>query len=151
MKKIIFVAIIFGVFLLSKPLALLAQESTGEDEGPVSEKCLNISPCNYVKKNIVTEGIYLETSTSVLDDWFDGCDTRFSSKDYVNFRTNEIFHYFMRQDNAAIICSLKAGDKIIISGWVESCEDKRPWIGVNSVVKVPSEKCSSSCPFKKYF
>ncbi len=29
MKKIIFVAIIFGVLLLSKPLALLAQESTG--------------------------------------------------------------------------------------------------------------------------
>ncbi len=75
-------------------------------------------PCNYLKKNIVTEGVYLDTSTSILDDWYHGRDTRFSSKDYVNFRTNVIFQYFMKQDKAEIICSLKTGDKIIISGWV---------------------------------
>jgi hypothetical protein len=45
----------------------------------------------------------------------------------------------MEQDKAEILCPLKSGDKIIISGWVESCEDKRPWIVVNSVVKAPSE------------
>jgi len=139
MKKIIFVAIIFGVLLLSKPLALFAQESTGGEEGLVSEKCLNIRPCHYVDKNIVTEGIYIDTSTSILDDWYHGCDTRFSSKDYVNFRTNEIFQYFMEKEKAGILCPLKAGDKIIISGRVESCEDKRPWILVGSVVKAPRE------------
>jgi len=140
MKKIIFVAVIFGVILLSKPLALLAQESTGGGGGTtISEKCLNTRPCHYVKNNIVTEGIYLDTSTTILDDWHHGCDTRFSSKDYVNFRTNEIFQYFMEQSKAGILCPLKAGDKIIISGWVESCEDKRPWILVDSVVKAPSE------------
>jgi len=141
MKKIIFVAIIFGAFLLSKPLAILAQESTDSrgEAISVSEKCLNMQPCNYVKKNIVTEGVYLDTSTSILDDWYHGCDTRFSSKDFVNFRTNEIFQYFIGQDDTAIICSLKTGDKIIISGQVESCEDKRPWILVNSVVKAPTE------------
>jgi hypothetical protein len=139
MKKIIFVAIIFGVLLLSKPLALLAQESTGEEKGPVSEKCLNTRPCIYLNKDIVTEGIYLDTSTSILDDWFHDKCTRFSSRDYVNFRTNDIFQYFMRNDKAAMLCPLKAGDKIIISGWVISCEDKRPWIEVDSVVKAPRE------------
>jgi hypothetical protein len=139
MKKIIFVAIIFGVLLLSKPLALLAQESTGGEEGPVSEKCLNTKPCCYLGKYIVTEGIYLDTSTSILDDWHHSKCTRFSSKDYVNFRTNEIFQYFLEQCKAEMICPIKTGDKVTISGWVMSCEDKRPWIEVDSVVKVSSE------------
>jgi hypothetical protein len=140
MKKIIFVAVVFGVLSLSKPLALLAQESTGGGgETKVSEKSLNIMPCIYLEKNIVTEGIFLDASTSILDDWFHGKDTRFTSKDYLNFRTNVIFQYFMKQEKAEIIPKLKTGDKIIISGWVTSCEDKRPWIEVDSVVKVPSE------------
>ncbi|WAC08987.1 MAG: hypothetical protein OS130_07355 [Thermodesulfobacteriota bacterium] len=141
MKKIIFVAIIFGAFLLSKPLAILAQESTnsGGEAISVSEKCLKEGPCCYLGKYIVTEGVYLDTSTAILDDWYHGCDTRFSSRDFLNFRTNEIFQYFMEQCKAELICPLKAGDKITISGWVESCEDKRPWILVNSVVKAPSE------------
>lgn len=140
MKKIIFVAIIFAVLLLSKPLAILAQESTGGGgETKVSEKSLTIMPCNYLKKNIVTEGVFIDASSSILDDWFHDQETRFSSKDYLNFRTNLIFQYFIKQEKAEIIPTLKAGDKIIISGCVTSCEDKRPWIEVDSVVKVPSE------------
>ena len=138
MKKIIFVAIIFGVLLLSKPLALLAQDCTCEG-GKVSEKCLKMSPCCYLGKPIVTEGIFLDTSTTILDDLYHSKCTRFSNKCYVNFRTNEIFQYFMKEPEAATICSIKTGDKIIISGFVRSCEDKRPWIEVDSVVKVPSE------------
>ena len=65
MKKIIFVAIIFGVLLLSKPLALLAQESTGGGgEIKVSEESLNLMPCIYLKKNIVTEGVFIDASTA---------------------------------------------------------------------------------------
>ena len=66
MKKIIFVAVIFGVLSLSKPLALLAQESTtgGGGETKVSEESLTIMPCNYLKKNIVTEGVFIDASTS---------------------------------------------------------------------------------------
>jgi hypothetical protein len=140
MKKIIFMAIIFGVLMLSKPLALLAQESTGGGgEAKVSEKSLNMMPCNYLQQNIVTEGVLLDASTSILDDWFHDKKTRFSSKDYVNFRTNDIFQYFIKQEKAEIISTLKSGDKIIISGCVTSCEDKRPWIEVDSVVKAPSE------------
>ena len=139
MKKIIFVAIIFGVLLLSKPLALLAQGCTGEEEGPVSEKCLNTRPCLYLGKHIVTEGVYIDTSTSILDDWHHDKCTRFSSKEYVNFRTNDIFQYFMKNDIAGTLCPLKAGDKIIISGCVRTCEDKRPWVEVDSVVKAPRE------------
>ena len=45
----------------------------------------------------------------------------------------------MKQEKAEIIPTLKAGDKIIISGFVTSCEDKRPWIEVESVAKVPSK------------
>ena len=140
MKKIIFVAIIFGVLLLSKPLALLAQESTGGGgEVTVSEKSLTIMPCMYLKKNIVTEGVFLDASSSILDDWFHDKETRFSSKDYLNFRTNLIFQYFIKQEKAEIIPTLKTGDKIIISGYVTSCTDKRPWVEVDSVVKIPSE------------
>ena len=141
MKKVIFVAIIFGVLSLSKPLSLLAQEATKGDGGgtKVSEQSLNLMPCNYLQKDIVTEGVFIDASTAILDDWYHDKDTRFSSRDYLNFRTNEIFQYFMRQDKAEIIPTLKAGDKIIISGWVTSCSDKRPWIEVDSVVKVPSE------------
>jgi hypothetical protein len=140
MKKIIFVAVIFGVLSLSKPLALLAQESTGGGgETKVSEKSLTIMPCIYLKKNIVTEGVFIDASSAILDDWFHDKDTRFSSKDYLNFRTNEIFQYFIKQEKAEIIPTLKAGDKIIISGFVKSCEDKRPWIEVESVAKIPSE------------
>ena len=140
MKKTIFVAVIFGVLLLSKPIALLAQESTGGGgETKVSEKSLIIMPCNYLKKNIVTEGVFIDASSAILDDWFHDQETRFSSKDYLNFRTNLIFQYFMKQEKAEIISTLKAGDKIVISGFVKSCSDKRPWIEVESVVKVPSE------------
>ena len=101
MKKIIFVAVIFGVLSLSRPLSLLAQESTGGGgETKVSEKSLNIMPCNYLEKNIVTEGVFLDASTAILDDWYHDKDTRFSSRDYLNFRTNEIFQYFMKQEKA---------------------------------------------------
>jgi hypothetical protein len=93
----------------------------------------------YLKKNIVTEGVFIDASSAILDDWFHDKVTRFSSKDYLNFRTNLIFQYFMKQEKAEILPKLKTGDKIIISGWVTSCEDKRPWIEVDSVVKVPSE------------
>ena len=133
MKKIIFVAIILGVLLLSKPLALLSQEAM------VTEKCLVQGPCCYLGKYIITEGIFLDTSTSLLDDWHHNKCTRFNSRDYINFRTNDIFQYFMEQCKADIICSLTSGDKIIIYGWVMSCEDKRPWIEVDSVVKAPRE------------
>ena len=140
MKKIIFVAIIFGVLVLSKPVALLAQESTGDGgEAKVSEESLILMPCPYVKKNIVTEGVFLDASTVILDDWFHDEDTRFSSKDYINFRTNVIFQYFIKQEKAEFISKLKTGDKIIISGCVKSCDDKRPWVEVDSVVKVPSK------------
>jgi len=140
MKKIIFVAIIFGVLVLSKPVALLAQESTGDGgETKVSETSLTLMPCFYLQKNIVTEGVYLDASTVILDDWFHDTDTRFSSKDYINFRTNLIFQYFIKQEKAELISTLKTGDKIIISGCVRSCEDKRPWVEVDSVVKVPSK------------
>jgi hypothetical protein len=96
-------------------------------------------PCPYVKKNIVTEGVFLDASTVILDDWFHDEDTRFSSKDYINFRTNVIFQYFIKQEKAEFISRLKTGDKIIISGCVKSCDDKRPWVEVDSVVKVPSK------------
>ena len=140
MKKIIFVAIIFGVLVLSKPVALLAQESTGDGgEAKVSEETLTLMPCPYVKKNIVTEGVFLDASTVILDDWFHDEDTRFSLKDYINFRTNVIFQYFIKQEKAEFISRLKTGDKIIISGCVKSCDDKRPWVEVDSVVKVPSK------------
>jgi hypothetical protein len=140
MKKTIFVAIIFGIFLLSKPLFLSAQEAAGEGETvKITEERLNMAPCNYLKKHIVAEGVFLDASTSILDDWFHNRKTRFSSKDYVNFRTNLIFQYFMQQDKAGIISQLETGDKIIISGWVTSCDDKRPWIEVDSVVKIPRE------------
>jgi len=144
MKKIIFVAIMLGVLLLSKSLILLAQESAGVGGGSkVSENTLILTPCNYLYKNIVTEGVFLDASTAILDDWFALHDkgTRFNSRDYVNFRTNLIFQYFMRQDKAGIVATLKAGDRVIITGWVTSCDDKRPWIKVDSIVKVkaPSE------------
>ena len=142
MKKIIFVAIMLGVLLLSKSLILLAQESAGVGGGSkVSENTLILTPCNYLYKNIVTEGVFLDASTAILDDWYKFHDkgTRFNSRDYVNFRTNLIFQYFMRQDKAGSIATLKAGDKVIISGWVTSCDDKRPWIKVDSIVKAPSE------------
>ncbi|HPD60209.1 MAG TPA: hypothetical protein PKV48_00400 [Thermodesulfobacteriota bacterium] len=140
MKKIILAAIILGILLLSKPLALLAQEpADGGGEVKVNEKSLTLMPCIYLKKNIVTEGVYLDASSGILDDWFHDKDTRFSSRDYLNFRTNLIFQYFIKQEKAEIIPALKAGDKIIISGFVTSCADKRPWIEVDSVVKVPSE------------
>jgi CRISPR/Cas system-associated protein Csx1 len=134
------VAIIFGVLLLFKPLALLAQESKGGGgEIKVSEESLNLMPCLYLKKKIVTEGVFLDASPAILDDRYHDKNTKFSSKAYLNFRTNYIFQYFMDEEKAEIIPTLKAGNRIIISGHVTSCEDKRPWVEVDSVVKAPSK------------
>ena len=141
MKKIIFLAIIFGALLLSSPLFLLAQETTGGEGVQVSEKTLTMLPCLYLKKHIVTEGVFLDVSSTLLNDWFHDKNTRFDPKEYLNFRTmgNEMFHYFIKQEKAAIIPTLKTGDKITISGYVRSCADKTPWVEVDSVEKIPSE------------
>ena len=142
MKKTIFVAIIFVALLFCNPLPMLAQESTGGEEIKVSEKTLSMMPCLYLKKNIITEGVFLDVSHGQLDDrYHDEEDTRFDSNEYLNFRTlgDNTFQYFIKQKNAAIIPTLKTGDRIIIFGYVTSCADKRPWVEVDSIEKVPSE------------
>lgn len=141
MKKIIFMAIIFGALLFCKPIAMVAQESTGGEEIKVSEKTLGMMPCLYVQKNIITEGVFFDVSHGLLDDRYHDKNTRFDSNEYINFRTlgDNTFQYFIKQTKAGIIPTLKTGDKIIIFGYVTSCADKRPWVEVDSIEKVPSE------------
>ena len=138
MKKECIVAVILGVFLFSQPLALLAQESGGIT---VSEKHLAMMPCKYEKQNIVTEAVFMDVSNTLLDDIYHDADTRFSSREYLNFRTmgNGMYHYFIKQNNADILPTLKTGDRIIISGFVTSCADRHAWVEVDSIRKVSSE------------
>lgn len=133
-------AIIFVIFLFSEPILLSAQEASGVDQITVNEKTLAMMPCLYVKKNIVTEAVFMDVSSTLLDDRFHDVNTRFDSQEYLNFRTigNGMSYYFIKQKKADIIPTLKAGDKIVISGKVKSCADKHPWIEVNSLVKAPS-------------
>jgi hypothetical protein len=104
----------------------------------VSEKNLVMMPCRYLGQAITTEGAFMDVSTTVLDDIYHDVDTRFDSKVYLNFRTieNNMSHYFIKQESADIIATLKTGDRILISGKVKSCADKHPWVEVDSVAKV---------------
>jgi|GEM_PF-1380130 len=142
-KQIILGALIWGILFFPLSGYLYAPESIEGEEIKVDEKTLSMMPCLYLKKRIVTEGIFLDVSNSLLDDWHHDKDTQFSSQEYINFRTlgDNTFQYFMKQKDAVgIIPHLKTGDKIIISGYVKSCADKRPWVEVSSVVKVPAEE-----------
>ena len=141
MKKEFVVAVIFGVFLFSEPLVLLAQESSGSGGITVTENHLAMMPCQYEKQEIVTEAVFMDVSTTLLDDIYHDVYTRFNSREYLNFRTmgNGMYHYFIKQSQADIIPTLKTGDKIIISGFVTSCADRHAWVEVDSIRKVPSE------------
>jgi len=138
MKKTLILAVIFGGLLFSEPLVLLAQDSSGIT---VTEKHLAMMPCQYEKQEIVTEAIFMDVSTTLLDDIYHNADTRFNSREYLNFRTmgNGMYHYFIKQSNADILPTLKTGDKIIISGFVTSCADRHAWVDVDSIRKVASE------------
>jgi hypothetical protein len=138
MKKERIIAVILGVFLFSQPLALLAQDS---GTITVSEKHLAMMPCKYEKQNIVTEAVFMDVSNTLLDDIYHDADTRFSSREYLNFRTmgNGMYHYFIKQSDADIIPTLKTGDKVVISGFVTSCVDRHAWVEVDSLRKVSGE------------
>jgi hypothetical protein len=141
MKKIKIMATIFGILLFLAPPLLPTQESYGGEETKVSEKNLSMMPCKYLKKTVITEAVFMDVSVTLLDDVYHDVDTRFDSREYINFRTigNGMYHYFIKQSKADIIPTLKAGDRIIISGKVKSCEDRHAWMEVDSVVKVVSE------------
>jgi len=138
MKKAFVVGVIFGVFLFSEPLVLLAEEFSGIT---VTEKQLAMMPCKYERQEIVTEAIFMDVSTTLLDDIYHNSDTRFNSREYLNFRTmgSGMHHYFIKQANADILPTLKTGDRIIISGFVTSCLDRHAWVDVDSVRKITSE------------
>lgn len=142
MKKCwVFLIILFGILGFSHALILLAQEPSGEGVVKVSEKHLAMMPCKFVGKKILTEAKFMDVSTTLLDDIYHDLDTRFDSKEYVNFRTigNGMHHYFIKQSKADIIPTLKVGDRIVISGEVTSCADKNAWIEVDSVAKASTE------------
>ena len=107
----------------------------------IDEKNLVIMPCKYVNKRIVTEALFLDTSSNLLDDMFNNMKTRFDSRYYLNFRTidNAVMRYFIHLKKADIIPTLNEGDKIIITGVVSSCADGMAWIDVDSVIRAPSE------------
>ncbi|MCX8012147.1 MAG: hypothetical protein N3A64_03210, partial [Desulfobacterota bacterium] len=141
--------VILGAFLIWEILFfslsgyLYAPESIEGEEIKVDEKTLSMMPCLYLNKRIMTMGVFLDVSNSLLDDWHHDKCTRFSSQEYINFRTigDNTFQYFMKQKDAVkIIPQLKTGDKIIICGYVKSCADKRPWVEVSSVSKAPAEE-----------
>ena len=141
MKKSCIIVIIFGIVLFLRPVFLSAQELSGGEGIKVDEKNLSIMPCRYLKKRIVTEAVFMDVSTTLLDDIFHNVDTRFNSREYLNFRTigNGMYHYFIKQSKADILPTLKEGDRIIISGIVTSCADKHAWIEVDSVRKISSD------------
>ena len=135
------VRLLMGILCILAPLSLWAQEEAASTGARISEKNLAMMPCKYVGKSIATEALFMDVSTTLLDDVHHDAKTRFDSKKYINFRTigHGMYHYFMRQTKADIIATLKEGDKIVISGKVTSCADKHAWIDVDSVVKAPTE------------
>ena len=139
--KLFLLMFVIGTLCFSGHMILLAQEGYEGTGATVSEKNLAMMPCKYVKKSVVTEAEFMDVSTTLLDDIYHDADTRFSSEEYINFRTvgNGMHHYFMKQSQADIIPTLKVGDKIRISGKVTSCADQHAWIDVDSVVKVSGE------------
>jgi hypothetical protein len=126
---------------LSANISVFAQNGSEGAGATISEKNLAMMPCKYVKKSIVTEAQFMDVSTTLLDDSYHDADTRFSSKEYVNFRTlgNGMHHYFIKQTNADIISTLKVGEMIRISGKVTSCADQHAWVDVDSVVRISGE------------
>lgn len=135
MKNATVIVSVCMVFILSSVACLVAQEAGGG--ATVSEKNLVMMPCRYLGQSITTEAAFMDVSTTLLDDIFHDADTRFDSKTYLNFRTveNGMSHYFIKQENADILSTLRTGDRIVISGTVKSCADKHPWIEVDSVAK----------------
>lgn len=136
MKKATMFVTVCVMLLLSSAACLVAQEAGG---ATVSEKNLVMMPCRYVGQSITTEGAFMDLSSTLLDDIYHDADTRFDSKTYLNFRTveNGMSHYFIKQESADILGTLRTGDRILISGKVKSCADKHPWVEVDSVTKVP--------------
>lgn len=139
MKKATLVLTVCVMLLLSCVACLIAQEAGGG--ATVSEKSLVMMPCRYLGQSITTEGAFMDVSTTLLDDIYHDADTSFDSKTYLNFRTieNSMSHYFIKQENADLLTTLKTGDRILISGKVKSCADKHPWVEVDSVSKVSTD------------
>ncbi len=136
-KMITFLVAIFFAAQIVLPLPAATEEETIM----IDEKNLVVMPCKYVSKRIVTEAVFLDTSDNLLDDMFNSTQTRFSSKEYINFRTieHQIMRYFIHFKDADIIPTLNEGDKIIITGVVTSCADEMAWIKVDSVIRAPVE------------
>jgi len=139
--KIILVTLFFVIIGQTEPVFLLAQDLAGGEAITVNEKSLSMMPCRYLNKKIITEAVFMDVSNTLLDDVYHDVDTRFDSREYLNFRTigNGMYHYFIKQSKADIIPTLKPGDRIIISGKVTSCADRHAWIEVDSVTKVPEK------------
>ena len=136
-KAIVFAAVLCLAFTILLPFSI----SADEEALMIDEKNLIIMPCKYVNKRIVTEALFLDTSTNLLDDMFNDMKTRFDSRYYLNFRTvdNAVMRYFIHLKNADIIPTLNQGDKIIITGEVTSCADNMAWVEVDSVIRAPSD------------
>jgi hypothetical protein len=130
-----------GSLSLSGAISVFCQDGSEGTGATVSEKNLAMMPCKYVEKSIVTEAQFMDVSTTLLDDIYHDADTKFSSKEYLNFRTvgNGMHHYFIKQSKADILPTLKVGDMIRISGKVTSCADEHAWVDVDSVVKISDE------------
>jgi hypothetical protein len=139
--KIIMVMLFFVTLWQTEPVFLLAQDFSEGEAITVNERNLSMMPCRYLNKKITTEAVFMDVSTTLLDDIYHDVDTRFDSREYLNFRTigNGMYHYFIKQSKADIIPTLKPGDRIIISGKVTSCADRHAWIEVDSVTKVPEK------------
>jgi len=128
------VLMVAGYFSFLPVSSFSAEE---EEAIMVSEKNLSMMPCKYLHKRIVTEGAFLDVSTSLLDTRFYDKGTEFDARSYINFRTvdEQMFTYFIHQSKADILSALKTGDRIVITGTITSCADKRPWIKVDSVIR----------------
>lgn len=134
MMVLVLISCIAGLFT---PAAATSQE----EAVMVTENHLASMPCKYVNKRIVTDAKYMDISTALLDDTHYDRGARFESKKYLNFRTVEeqILTYFIHQNKADILATLQEGDRIVITGVVTSCADKRPWIEVDSVIRAPQK------------
>ena len=135
-------AIVFTIALSMALSAVLPLSVSAEEEAlMIDEKNLVVMPCKYVGKRIVTEALFLDTSDNLLDDMFNDMKTRFDSRYYLNFRTidNAVMRYFIHLRSADIIPTLEEGDKIIITGVVTSCADRKAWVEADSVIRAPSE------------
>ena len=136
-ETIVFIAAVCLAFTVLLPRTISAEE----EALMIAEKNLVIMPCKYVNKRIVTEARFLDTSNNLLDDMFNNMKTRFDSRYYLNFRTidNAVMRYFIHLKKADIIPTLKEGEKIIITGVVNSCADGMAWIEVDSVIRAPGD------------